>query len=57
VGPYLLGLVRDVTGSYQYSFWFIGLFFAFVTLLPVILLRQQIKGIRAAKLNNSTENI
>jgi MFS family permease len=42
-GPYLTGLIRDVSGSYQYSYWFISLFFLAVASLMSILLVRRIR--------------
>jgi len=41
IGPYLTGLVRDVTGTYKYSYWIIALFFLLVALLTAVSLLLQ----------------
>jgi DHA1 family inner membrane transport protein len=46
-GPYLAGLVRDLSGSYQYSYWFLALFFAAALVLTVAMLIMQVRRDRA----------
>ncbi|HJX03739.1 MAG TPA: MFS transporter, partial [Dehalococcoidia bacterium] len=48
-GPYLAGLVRDLSGSYQYSYWFLALFFAAALVLTVAMLMMQIRRDRAQR--------
>jgi MFS family permease len=43
IGPYLTGLIRDVSGNYRYSYWFISLFFLAVAALMSILLARRIR--------------
>ncbi len=43
LGPSLTGLIRDLTGSYQYSFWLIAFFFIAILVLIGILLRWRMK--------------
>jgi predicted MFS family arabinose efflux permease len=48
LGPYIIGFLRDFTGSYQTSFWVISLFFLLVAILGTVLLFRQIKKTKAA---------
>jgi predicted MFS family arabinose efflux permease len=48
VGPYVSGLIRDVSGSYQYSYWFVSILFLVVALLMSFLLARRVKLNRAA---------
>jgi len=41
VGPYITGLIRDVTGSYKESFWFISLFFLLIFILSILLMLRR----------------
>jgi MFS family permease len=43
IGPYISGIIRDLSGSYQYSYWFVSLFFLFSVLLTLFLLARRIK--------------
>ena len=44
IGPYLTGLIRDTTGSYQYSYWFLALFFLLATLLVIVIMVIRVRG-------------
>lgn len=48
-GPYLAGMVRDITGGYQYSYWFVTLVFAVGLVLITILFIRQLKLDRAQR--------
>jgi len=48
VGPYLTGIIRDFSGTYRYSFWFISLYFMVVAAMMTVLLVRRIKITRAA---------
>jgi len=37
-GPYVTGLIRDITGTYKESFWFISLFFLLIFILSILLM-------------------
>jgi predicted MFS family arabinose efflux permease len=41
LGPYIIGFLRDLTGSYVYSFWFMSIFFFMVAVLGIVLLIWQ----------------
>jgi predicted MFS family arabinose efflux permease len=45
-GPFLTGLIRDVSGSYKFSYWFISLFFLVVAALMTVLMARKIKMLR-----------
>jgi predicted MFS family arabinose efflux permease len=47
LGPYVIGFMRDVTGSYLYSFWFMSMFFFMVAVLGTVLLVWQARTKRA----------
>jgi MFS family permease len=48
IGPYISGVIRDVSGSYQYSYWFVSLFFILGVVMTLFLLGRRIKLNRAA---------
>jgi len=49
IGPYTSGLIRDLSGSYRYSYWFISLFLLVVAILMGLLLVRKIRIVRASK--------
>jgi MFS family permease len=48
IGPYVSGFIRDVSGSYQYSYWFASIFFLVVAILMGLLMARNIRIARAS---------